>query len=642
MRLDKILADKYTDEKFLIHQRELHKARYEKLIVKIEEDKAKPGYVDKCRADSENAMCNLFVLPGTEGKLFDVGTPPMWNECRTKDEEYLWHLNRMGYFGPLLRLYLMTGEEKYAKKVLLDMENWIDTCPLGPMPTEDTSPEDMRKIMKFYSGLTPWRSLEVGIRSFSTWDYAYDCLLFSDLMTPELHSKIVYSLYEHALVLREMSPRYWPNANHNHYIHEMLGLLKISCLFPDLSLADAWHSFAIYELVRCARAQFTPDGGQLEGSPHYHQICLNMFFDFVELAKSFNVEIPSEILDYCKRATEYTLSCIGPDGILAPIGDSPYKKVGEQIASAYYSCFGELGPVAKIFDIHDDISLDLIPDKVQKAAREYALSLPGEDNLQRGINQYFARSGWKKDDSHFGFICHSPVFNGHAHQDPMSFILYLKGRPVVIDPSYFTYRDCEERKLFKSPEYHSTLTIDDKPPYDYVDRWRYGPQREGAIRKSYRLDRVYAVDASHHGYDPDYHKRLCALVGDDVFLVADDVANVSGGSVRIYFHMDDPSLQLLDTEAQSVGIRVLTPDGVSAQINPSLKSLYTDITVPSSTIVLTDTSGESRQYLTVFTVRSDVSEPRIERIADGVRISYRQGDEEKAFIWSFSSSLRKA
>ena len=639
MKLFQILKDNFTDEEYLLHQRELHRARYEKLVLSIEKDKEKPGYLNKCEADAANAMNNMFVLPGTEGKLFHVGTPPAWNECRTKDEEYLWHLNRMEYFKLLSRLYHITGDDKYAKKVLADIENWIDSCPVAPLPTDSTAPEQMSEILNFYSGLTPWRSLEVGIRTFDSWDYAYDCLLFSDLMTPELHTKIAYSFYEHALVLREMSPRYWPDANHNHYIHEMLGLFKVAHLFPNFDVSDGWSRFALSELVRCARAQFSADGGQIEGSPHYHQICLDMFFSFIEVAKNFDVAVPNELLDYCKKATEYSLICIAPDGIISTIGDSPFRTVGDQLAGAYFSCFGELGSTAKIFEICRNISVEKVPLDIQQKAREYALVAPGEYNLQRDIDQYFARTGWTKDDSHFSFICHSPIFNGHSHQDLMSFTLHIQGDPVVIDPSYFTYSQCEERRIFKSPEYHSTLTLGDEPPFEYIDRWRYGPQREGKICKAYRLDNIFAADASHNCYEPDCHKRLCAMVGDDVFFVADDVTNFTGRDVHIYFHLDDPNVTLVGNEARSDRIRVIISDGVSAQVVASLKSLHTDVAVPSSRLILTDKSPKSRQYLTVFTKRGDISEPRIEQVENVLRISYKQGGERISFLWSFGCSL---
>ena len=641
MQLNKILKNEFTDEGYLAHQRALHRERCTEYIAGLKRGAGNTALVEGYEAEAAYAMQNMFVLPGSGGVRMDVGTPPAWSECRTSDEEYLWHLNRMGYFKTLCRLYHILGKEEYAAKVLSDMENWIDTCPMHPLQTPDSTPDEIHEIRVFYSGLTPWRSLEVGIRMFDSWNNAYDSLLLSDLMTPELHAKIAYSFYEHALVLRDMSPRYWPKANHNHYIHEMLGLFEIACLFPDFDQSDAWREFALAELLRCAKAQFTPDGGQLEGSPHYHYCCLKMFFDFFEAAAGFGVAVPDEIVSICNKAVDYMLAVIGPDGIVCTMGDSPFHGVSEHLAAYQYRCFGELGSVAKLFAIHPQHDPLVIPEDVQAKAREYAATLGGEENRQRQIDQYFARTGWGAEDSSFGFICHSPIFNGHAHQDLMSFVLYLKGDPVVVDPSYYTYRECEERKLFKSPEYHSTLTFDGKPPYEYVDRWRYGEQKEGGIRSFYSFDGVYAADASHHCYDPDYHKRLCALVGDDVFIVADDVVNLTETDVRIYFHMDDPGVEVKGGVAESARIRVLLPDGVEAQAVPSEKSLHTDITVPSKRLVLTDTSHKSRLYLTVFTKRDDVTDHKIERTAEGVRISYRKSGEAVEFIWSFSNSLKR-
>ena len=641
MLLNDILKGKFTDEEYLENQRKLHKNRFDKAIAWVKKDIDNTEFIKHLEQEGAYAMQNLFMIPGSRGVRTYIGTPPQWSVMHTDDEEGLWVVNRTHYFETLSRLYHLTGKREYAEKVLSDMENWIDTCPLGPLPNENTTPEEMQAIRKTFSGLNPWRSLEVGIRMFDSWNLAYERLLHTDMMTPALHSKITYSFYEHALVLREMSPRYWPNADHNHYLHEMLGLLLIACIFPDFKESDAWREFAIHELGRCAKAQFAEDGGQIEGSPNYHNGCLSMFFSLVEVARKFDLSLPDNILDICSKATDYAIATIGPDGIIAPFGDTGYLTIGPKLIQRYYGCFGELGPCAKLFDIHRTIDPDVVPEAEQAKAREYAASAPAEDNLQRQLDQYFARTGWTRESSAFAFMCHSPVCNGHSQIDPMTFILYLNGDPIVVDPSYYTYRECEERKLFKSPEYHSCLTFDNKHPYEYTSRWSFTPQREGKIRKSYRLPGVFAADASHHGYDPDYHKRLCALVGEDVFLVADDVANVTGTDVRIYFHMDDPSVKLEGSIAKSDRIRVLLPEGMSAECVPANKSLHTDSLVPTSRIILTDTAHKSRQYLTIFTKRNDVTDPKIERTNDGVKISYKQGTEEIGLLWSFTNSLKK-
>lgn len=641
MQLNDVLKRKFTDAEFLAHQRDLHKERCERAIAWVRKDVNNEDVVGRLKKDAEYSMKNLFCIPGSRGLRIDVGTPPRWSDSITDDEEGLWVLNRTHYFNELTKLYLLTGEREYAEKVVFDLENWIDTCPLPKLIDENTTAEEFQQIRRTFSGLTPWRSLEVGIRMFDSWNIAYDYLLHSDLMTPELHTKIARSFYEHALVLRTMSPIYWPKADHNHYLHEMLGLLYVVSLFPDFKDADAWREFALHELGRCAKAQFTEDGGQVEGSPGYHNGCLHMFLSLIEMARNFDITVPSYILDICRKATDYVLSTIGADGVITPFGDTGCSAIGPHLIRRYYTAFGELGSTAKLFAMHPHLDPDVIPEEEQAAAREYAKEAKGEDNRQRQIDQYFARTGWTREDSQFGFMCHSPVCNGHSHQDPMTFTLYLNGDLIVVDPSHYTYRECPERRLFKSPEYHCCLTFNNKPAYEYVARWSFGPQKEGKIRNFYTPQGIFAADASHHGYDPDYHKRLCALVGRDVFLVADDVANVSESDVRIYFHMDDPTVKIDGKMAVSDRIRVLLPEGVDAEAVLAEKSLNTDIKVPSSRIILTDTSHKSRLYLTLFTKRNDVTDHKIERTPEGVLISYKQAGEEIKLLWSFTHSLKR-
>ena len=647
MKLSDMLGASFTDAAYLAHQRTLHAARCEALRARILLKKDDTAYIEKKKAGAVHAMNNMFVLPGSGGVRMHVGDPPAWNECRTADEEYLWHLNRMGYFNELTELYLLTGERAYADKVVTDILHWIDICPLPPLPTEEelaamAGGADMpTALRRSFGGLTPWRSLEVGIRTFSTWNTTYDRLLHTEIMTPELHTKLFVSLYEHAKVLRVMSPLFWPKANHNHYIHEMLGLLEIACLFPDLTEAEAWTSFAIAELGRCADNQFTPEGGQVEGCPGYHSGCLGMFFSLVEVSRAFGLTLPERLTEVLKRAAEYVLYTVTPDGKWASIGDTPITEGGRSTVTSYYRCFGALDDMRKLLAIHPQYDPLAIPEDVQAEARAYAATAAGGDNFQRALGQYMARTDWTPQGSYFMFICNTPVNNGHTHQDPMSFVLTLQGDNVVIDPSYFAYRNCPERKLFKSPEYHSCLTFDGKPPFEFISVWGYSPQKEGHMRKAYRMDGVYAADASHNNYDPDYHKRLCALVGDDIFLVADDVLNVTGTDVRLYFHMDDPTVRIEGQTAVSERIRVLLPEGVEAEVAPSDKSPYTDLKKPTSRLILKDTAHKNRQYLTVFTKRSDVTDAHIERTAEGVKISFKVGGKEQTYLWVFSCSLTK-
>jgi len=641
MNLCDILNKPYTDASYLAAQRERHQVRCEKVKAEIHKKKNDAEYVERMRSDAAYTMKDLFILPGSNGEYIHIGTPPAWQECRTGDVEYLCGLNRMAWFCSLSELFVLTGERAYADKVVADLCDWIDQCPVYPLPSDTADRSEINRLKEPFIAVTPWHTLDVGIRMFISWNFVYKRLLATELMTPALHTKLTVSFYEHAKVLSVISPVLFPNADHNHYLHEMLSLLNTACLFPDMKEADQWRSSAVKELERCAKNQFSDDGGQVEGSPHYHELSLSMLFRAVEIMNDFSITLPDGLLEVCKKATEYVLYTVWPNGHLVSVGDSPIQAGGTYTTVEYYKCFGELGPTAKIFGIHPNIDPLEIPEKLQCEARKNAGCVPGGDNYQRQLGQYIARTGWTREDSYFLFICCTPVYNTHAHQDPMSFVLTLKGDPVVIDPSYYAYRDCPERKLFKSPEYHSCLTFDNKPPFEYIDSWNYGPQKEGSIWKTYHSEGIYAADASHHNYDPDYHKRLCALIGDDIFIVADDVVNITGTDVRLYFHMDDPSMAIENGAAVSSHIRVLLPKGLDAQIIPSEKSPFTDLKEPSSRIMLTDRAHTNATYLTVFTKREDVAEPQIRRTKEGIRISYQEDGNEKAFLWRFSESFER-
>lgn len=635
MKISDVLDKPYTAEELLAHQRKLHEKNFTEIMRDVRRHANDAAFVEGRVRATENPMKNLFILPGTGGKLFDVGTPPAWNECRTTDEEYLWSLNRMNYYNILSEAYLLTGDRRYADKVTSDTENWIDTCPMPPF-TLPLSPEDRKP----YCGLHPWRTLEVGIRVFDSWKTAYERLLLTDAMTPDFHAKLAVSFWEHGYVLRNISPVLWPRADHNHYLHEMLGLLCVVCLFPDFKDADEWRSFAVRELGRCAQNQFTPEGGQVEGCPGYHGGCLSMLYTALELGRTYGVEFPSSFRKLCILASDYAAFATCPDGNWAAIGDSPIMKGARGTVIKTYRCFGKLGRTERLLPLVGGFSPEEVPEAVQKAGRAHALTIGGEDCYQRSLDQYFARTGWSPDDSYFAFVCHTPVNNGHAHQDPMSFVLYLHGKAVVIDPSYFTYQSGDDRKLFKSPEYHSCLTFDNKPPFEYLSQWGYSAQKDGHIAATYHLPDVFAADASHENYEPDEHRRLCALVGKDTFLVIDDVKNVRGTDVRLWFHMDDAGTKLADGGAVADGVRVLAPEGLAAERLDGRKSPHTDVDVPSSRLCFTDVShAKDALYVTVFTASPDVKTVRAQRTADGVEFVLNTKTGKRGFLWNLGNFL---
>lgn len=631
------MTTKTNNQIFLERQQAIHRRHCKKIIDDIRRRSDDQNYTETRIKACELPMKNMFILPGTGGKPLFVGNPPAWTDRKVSDEEYLWLLNRMDWFNLLSETYILTGDRKYAEKIAGDIENWIDSCPAPSVEFPIT-----RKCLDIFAGVNPWRTLEVGIRVFSSWKYFYERLLLTDIMTPELHAKIAESFYTHGMILRHISPALWPNADHNHYLHEMLGLLTIACLFPDYQLSGEWKKFATDEITRCAQNQITPEGGQIEGCPAYHTICLKMLFDAVALEKEYGIEVPEALTEICRRAADYTAFSTCPDGNYAAFGDTVIAPGSRAAAIGYYQTFKNPGRTVRIYPLCGVYSEYDIPKDIQDKAVSEALSIGREDNYQPNIGQYFARTGWSPYDSFFAFICHTPVCNGHAHQDPMSFVLYLNGKPTVIDPSFCTYEDGPDRRLFKSPEYHSSLTIGGKPPFEYINNWNYSPQKDGRITKTYRSDHIFAAEAFHENYAPDIHRRLCALIDNDVFIVADDLDMATDQTRRLYFHMNNPDFSIEEGVARSGEISVILPTGLSAEILKGAKSPRNDIKIETSRIVITDNScNKNPLYLTVFTCDDSVKDCRISRTNSGcICIEYSKSGCRHTLNWHFGQTVR--
>ena len=290
-----------------MHQRELSRggsiqAKAEWLLANM------PSEAANTLSEADRALAGLLVLPGTKGKPFDVGNPPRWHNNPLQDNEYVFTLNRMGHWSILLHAWRLSGRRVYAEKVANELDDWLRTCPRPPLP-DNLSADALTP----YSATAPWRILEAGIRMNGAWPEAVEQLIDDPLLTPELLARLVISVHEHGEALATVSPRLWPRADHNHFLTESVGLLAISALLPELAEAGRWRDQAIRQLARCIRAQFVADGGQIEGCPHYHDICTIELCRALGLAKEAGARFPADTLAQLHRMIDYSQSL--PSGL---------------------------------------------------------------------------------------------------------------------------------------------------------------------------------------------------------------------------------------------------------------------------------------------------------------------------------------
>jgi hypothetical protein len=623
-----------------------------------------PDLAAQTIAEADRALAGMLVLPGTGARPYPVGNPPDWFANPVNDNEFLWILNRHGHWRNLLAAYSLTEDRQYGEKVVQEVRDWIARVARPPIE------RDAEVARPIYRGINPWRTLETGIRMFESWPLILEHLIDTDLMTPELLGEYVTSLYEHGEVLAEVAPGLFPNADHNMHIMQNLGLLTIATNLPELKTAEAWGAQAIQDLERAARVQITEGGGQIEGCPHYHNVCLHYLSRAQLLIKNSGARFSDEYLDLVKQGLDYSVYGFRPSGTGVPWGDSDADL--RAVTAAFHAglAFGHWAPLQRLTAL---AGRDAARGECLKSVwripnlpvflQEFASpSTPTPAPLptvrwHRSLGQVTMRTDWTREALSVFFACHTPTGDSaHAHIDPMGFDFTALGRPLVVDPGRYCYRQDEDRRTFKTAAYHNSLMVDRADPYPYLASGRSGRPKHQEIRRVQEEAGLLAAEAEHHNYEPAVHRRVVAIVEGAFLLVLDQVRDLAPErSVQVYYHLDSPSAAwdagqcVAVTDNPEVNVAIFVAPNVRGTLLEGRVSDFLDVARPSKRLLLEDAespTGTTRLYAAAI-VPYRAAEPapsltglRIVQAGDAVSCTFTLGESTYDFTWNDSGLVR--
>ena len=529
-------------------------------------------------AAADLAMEGLIPIDGSEGKPFCVGNPPAWKEIRTADNHYGCTLNRMPHWSGLLQAYLLTGDLRYARKAADEAENWIDTCPRQPLPQNH---EERFGFYGMAAERVSWHCLNSGIRLFESWRRMLEALSSTEALPPALLGKIARSMREQAEAIRAVSPYLFPEAKHNHYLMEMLGVLSYARLFPEMPEAGDWARHAAGELGRCALAQLEPSGAQSEGCPGYHNGCMYWFCLARQFASECGIPLGEEADRRISNGTRHAVYATRPFGEDLPWGDS-YPRQGF-VTSALWAgiSFGDWEPLvqslrftpretvrrvclASAWDLPD---LPSVLDRIADPPRGISTAGWPRVEWQPEVKQASLRTGWDSDALGVFFACHTPVHYGnHGHADPNGFEFSAHGIVLLADPGCCAYFESETRRRVKAAASHNMLTVNFREPFEYCSSFAYAPQKEGGIDWVKESSLLLAVQGTHRNYEPAIHRRAVALVDGRFLLVLDEVADLFWlSSVQLYYQLPFEKVEVT-ADGSGAGSRAA---GVHVQLSVS-------------------------------------------------------------------------
>ncbi len=398
-------------------------------------------------ADCDSILAHRLELLG---QTVDLGNPIAWRrDFKTGYEwprEYIsklklvmgegdvkapWELSRFHHGLTLALGYVATGDERYPREWLAQVDSW----------RSDNPPEH---------GPNWGNAMEAAIRAVN-WIAAFELMRSSPVFDRAFSESILKALIQHGRFIASHLEEYWPPTNHilsNYCGLIWLGLyLRGSGLNPRrLGEADRWFELGLRGLTQQLRLQILPDGASYEASTAYHRFVTEMVTSTVRLCELNDVWVSPAIKGIAAKMAEVVESLQRPDGTLPLFGDedggrwlwphllprppatpppSPEQSNTAQERREGKGVGGEAGwasfPHAGWFALRD--------------GDEY-LAIRAGDNGQ---------AGW----------------GGHAHNDALSFEYAIGSRTFLVDPGTFAYTaDPEARNLFRSTAYHNTLRVD--------------------------------------------------------------------------------------------------------------------------------------------------------------------------------------
>jgi hypothetical protein len=549
-----------------------------------------PEVRDNIISAADKNVEGLLLISGSNGEPIFAGNPPEWKEIRSNDSHYGSDLHRMPHWRNMLKAFLLTNEARYAERVVLEVLDWIEKCPRPELPKKGEKGPFGGRFYGVSAEDVPWHCLNSGIRLFETWRFLLEVLVGTEYLSPENLMAVGLSMREQAEAIRAVSPNLFPDAHHNHYLMEMLGVLTYSRLFPELPDSEEWAKHAAGELDRCAISQLTEKGAQVEGCPSYHNGCMWWFLLARKNAEMCGAPLSSEADARIRRGIDYAIHASRPSGEDVPWGDS-HAGTGF-ITSAVWAqiAFDDWEPLAQVckyvntervvrvaaenvWDVPD------IADMVERI-KSGTVKTDAQDWLliehQEEIKQVALRTAWSPDALNVFFGAYSPVHYGnHGHIDPCGFEFSAYGKALLIDPGSCPYYESELRRQIKSASGHNMLTINFREPFDYCGSFAYMPQKEGGIDWVLHDERIMAVQGNHMNYEPTKHRRCVAIIDSKYLLVLDELTELFWlSSAQVYYQFPFDAISELPDGSGIVSndaeqnVAVITTENLTLRTNP--------------------------------------------------------------------------
>ncbi len=359
---------------------------------------------------------------------------------------------------------------KYAQYFVNQVSDWIEQNPV-------------------YYGINWKCTMEVAIRACN-WLLAYDLFRNSRLLNKrsEFYQLFLGSLSEHGEYIFQNLENI--GIKTNHYMANLVGLIWLGLLCPDLPNAKKWLRFGLKELEKEVSHQFYEDGVNFEASTSYHRLSLELVAYTVILCHNHKIKFSPQFYKRLKKAFKFTAYYIKPNGEAVQFGDNDS---GRLFIFADYFIWESLDHRYLVNSAHYIFPKNKLFYSQKLQPECWWMNLKIAQKPLKNYTKYFPKGQiliTNKWDWYMAIIAGSVGQDGnggHAHNDTGSFELNYKGEDFIIDPGTYLYlANPKLRNEFRSINSHSVFAIQNQEFNPFVPdlfRLKAGPKPKVKIER---------------------------------------------------------------------------------------------------------------------------------------------------------------
>jgi hypothetical protein len=442
---------------------------------------------------------------------FDNGDEIHWHEDPLETEPLLWWLKLQGFEHFAWPLLGYETDDDCPDEIHAGYEHWfrswIDEHAIADEPDflrRDWIPHSVSLRILNWSRYLAWagETIDEKTRRTMTYQVAKNAAFLSDHVEYDLDG--------------------------NHLVENAIALLTAGVLTGR----DPWCEQGTSVFKRAARTQFLSDGGHFERSPMYHTIVTTRFLTAMDLLRTTDRSVPSQIRSTAEDAIAFLDRLCPPDDRIPLFHDSVYREALALPACLRYA---------------EQIGID--------GSEERAGALPESG--------YYWLGG--KTDA---MLCAGgpiavPSLPAHAHVHPGHVSLYLDEAPILTDTGTYTYESGDRRSAARSIRGHNTVQVGDAEPVAIAGSFLMG---DPITSRATMIDGNVTAMATAYGTDFErtYRHRRDLFHADDWWLVWDTVKADAPTSVRARYHCH-PDIRVWDSTDSGVLCDGETEEGVQLQ-----------------------------------------------------------------------------